>query len=179
MLGVIQRAARKARVMACSSKGYTSLSAMWEAAKRLRGMAEGQGAVVLYLGDHDPSGLDIPRNLERHLRLLSGGADLEFHRIALTMAQIEELNPPPSPAKLTDSRARDYVEEWGDECWELDALPPDTLVELITEKIQPYRNEDAWEETITEEKAQIARLRKLADEWDNGPEPEDDDGNDA
>lgn len=78
--------------------------------------------VILHLGDHDPSGIDMTRDISDRLELF--GADVEVKRIALNWDQIDEFTPPPNPAKLSDSRAGAYIAEYGDESWELDALEP-------------------------------------------------------
>lgn len=59
-----------------------------------------------------------------------------FQRIALNMDQIRAYGPPPNPAKLTDSRAVDYISKFGRQSWELDALPPQVLNDLISDHIE-------------------------------------------
>jgi len=108
-------------------------------------------AVVLYFGDHDPDGWEIPRSAERNLAKLrrvrerdgrgSDPSDYEitFIRVALTMAQIEEHNPPPFDAKVSSSRYAGYVEEHDtDQAWELDALDPTTLRGLIEKHVDQH-----------------------------------------
>jgi hypothetical protein len=128
-------------------KGYASASAMYEAAKRLEHyQQEGRQVVILYLGDHDPSGLDMDRDIRERLTLMGvDSSDFFFERIGLTMEQIEHFQPPPNPAKLTDARAEDYVAEHGPVSWELDALAPEVIVELIKEKALRYRDEDVYQ----------------------------------
>jgi hypothetical protein len=57
--------------------------------------------------------------------------DLKVCRLALNMDQIERYNPPPNPAKLTDSRANGYIARYGSSSWELDALEPTVLARLV------------------------------------------------
>lgn len=85
---------------------------------------------VLYLGDHDPSGEDMVRDVETRL-VEFGVTDLIVEKVGLTMDQIRELKPPPNPAKITDSRAADYIAKYGNKSWELDALPPKYLNQLV------------------------------------------------
>lgn len=89
---------------------------------------------VFYLGDHDPSGIDMTRDVADRLRLFSDFTPIEVERLALNMDQIDELNPPENPAKMTDSRAKDYVEKFGQSSWELDAVKPDALATLVRGK---------------------------------------------
>lgn len=76
-----------------------------------------------------------------------GREGVEVKRIALTMDQIDQYNPPPNPAKITDSRAESYIMEYGYESWELDALDPTTLDGLITEEVEAVLDHDAWEDS--------------------------------
>jgi hypothetical protein len=132
---VAQRAANGFRVGYFACKGYVSQSEMWRAGERLRQAVDaGQEPLILHLGDHDPSGIDMTRDIRERLELFVG-EEVEVRRLALNMPQIRELNPPPNPAKVTDSRAKKYIAEHGTKSWELDALSPEMLVELIQDEI--------------------------------------------
>jgi len=139
------------RYFAC--KGYTSQSAMWEASQRLISqMEKGKEVHIIHLGDHDPSGIDMSRDIEERLSMFTY-KPVDVERIALNMPQVTQYNPPPNPAKSTDSRFQSYLEKFGDESWELDALDPATLVALIQKAILKYRDEALWQEAVkTEEK---------------------------
>jgi len=168
--------------MAC--KGSPSTSVIHEAAQRLRRYEDaGRKTHVIYLGDHDPTGLDIDRDIQDRLRLFRSMASVE--RIALTMEQVEELDPPPSPAKVTDSRTNGYIEMYGtDECWELDAIEPAELDRLVEEAILGYLDMAGWNERVRQEADEKRVLTAVADNWqtvvdyleEEGlvPEPEDD-----
>jgi len=95
---------------------------------------------ILYLGDHDPSGIDMTRDIQDRLELF--GANTKVKRIALTMEQIKQYNPPPNPAKLTDTRCNKYIAQYGNESWELDALEPSVLDTLITKEVNKLTNEE-------------------------------------
>ena len=84
--------------------------------------------MIIHLGDHDPSGIDMTRDIQERLQMF--GADVYVKRVALTMNQIGTYNPPPNPAKITDSRASKYIDEYGNESWELDALEPQVITDL-------------------------------------------------
>lgn len=154
LVGVVSKACEQWRVPYFACRGYVSQSEMWAAGQRLvsnatrfvGGMLRPQRTLVLHLGDHDPSGLDMSRDIKDRLHMFmeEHSQYLRFVRLGLNMDQIEELNPPPNPAKLTDSRASHYVEEWGDESWELDALPPDQIVQLIEEAVRSVIDMKAW-----------------------------------
>lgn len=166
LAGVIDRTADDERCLSFSCRGYVSQSAMWEAAQRHNDIEQefGQEVIVLHLGDHDPSGIDMTRDIRNRLRQFGSGADVI--RIALNMDQIEELNPPPNPAKQTDARAQTYIAEYGYDSWELDALEPTYLDELITDHVGRYRDEAKFEILQDAEDEGKERLLEVARDWD-------------
>jgi len=122
--GVVDRIADKWHCTYMACRGYMSQSEQWAAGQRfLEKHENGQNVIILHLGDHDPSGIDMTRDNQDRLELFSLGA-AEVWRLALNMPQIEELKPPPNPAKTTDSRSSDYIAKFGTSSWELDALEP-------------------------------------------------------
>lgn len=162
---VAERAAGDFRVGYFACKGYVSQSEMWRAGRRLsEALAEGQEPLILHLGDHDPSGIDMTRDIETRLSLFTG-YDIEVRRIALNMDQIRELNPPPNPAKLTDSRSDSYVRRFGTSSWELDAISPDRLVKLIQDELQGELDIAQFNSQVAEEKVGREVYQKLADNW--------------
>lgn len=170
LVGVIQKACEENDVPYFSCRGYTSLSEMWRASLRLRRYLDaGQTPIIIHFGDHDPSGIDMSRDIEERLSRIFW-APCTFIRVALNWDQIEEYNPPPNPAKVTDSRYRKYAEEFGEESWELDALPPMKLGELIRDNLLKHRDEEQWAQDEKERARVKAQLADLAEEWKNLPE---------
>ena len=156
LTGVIAGVCRELDVPYFSCRGYTSISAIWQAAMRLRNHAinldHEQAPVVIHLADHDPSGIDMTRDARDRLDLLTGMAgNVQVKRIALNMNQVEQYGPPPNPTKLTDSRAPDYIGRFGDDSWELDALNPQVIADLIETTILSYRDEELWADKVLEE----------------------------
>ncbi|GGC74755.1 hypothetical protein [Enterococcus wangshanyuanii] len=148
-----------------SCRGYTSQSEMWRAARRLMYYEQkGKETVILHLGDHDPSGIDMSRDIIERLNLF--GASPEFKRLALNMDQIETYNPPPNPAKLSDSRAKGYISQYGHSSWELDALKPEVLKALINDNVDPYIDQDLLQETKFQEKEDISLMDDLQINWE-------------
>lgn len=165
LVGVIERVCRSLDVSFFSCRGYTSQSELWAAAMRLKRYRDGgQEPVIIYLGDHDPSGKDMTRDIEDRLALFMGDGGCEVNRIALNMDQIEKYNPPPNPAKLTDSRANGYIREYGNKSWELDALDPKVLHALVEKTVLSYRDERAWKAAVKVERAHRERLSGIAGE---------------
>ena len=147
------------RFFAC--KGYASQSAIWEAAQRLLQQRDkGKEVHIIHLGDHDPSGIDMSRDIYEKLSMFTY-EKVHVERIALNMSQVQQFNLPPNPAKTTDSRYADYASKFGEQSWELDSLNPQLLVELITKSIQQYRDDKLWEEAAQEEKKGRATLQYI------------------
>lgn len=192
LVDVVGRAANPLRTPYFSCRGYTSASELWAAAQRIEGYLdkdEVENVTILHLGDHDPSGIDMTRDIEDRLTTFLDGdgynsSDLTVHRIALNRPQIDEYNPPPNPAKLDDPRARSYVAQHGRTSWELDALEPAVLRALITSHIRPLIDPDEWKKRIDFQKDGQATLDAFSSHYDeihgflddNGwlPEPTDD-----
>lgn len=168
LAGILEMACSDLDVPFFACKGYTSVSEVWSAGLRLKSYAVGgQKPVIIHLGDHDPSGMDMTRDVEDRLKIfLEEHADtLTLERIALNMDQIKKYKPPPNPAKTTDSRFKKYEEEYGDESWELDALNPTMLVELVRKKIESYLNKAKMNRIIEEENVERQLLQKTSHRW--------------
>lgn len=162
--GVFQAVCEKWDVPFFSCRGYASQSSMWRAAERfIEHMDAGQEVVVLHFGDHDPSGIDMTRDIED--RLWTFQADVEVRRVALNMDQVREHAPPPNPAKLTDSRVGEYLRRFGNKSWELDALDPRTLAALVDREVSRVLDRGAWEESEAAIKEGRAKFAAVAKEW--------------
>ncbi len=92
------------------------------------------------------------------------GVPVQVVRLALNMPQIEQYNCPPDPAKLTDSRAVGYVEEYEFSSWELDALDPAVLRELIRDAVWKLRNDAKWDEALSKEAEDLRYLDDIIEE---------------
>lgn len=171
LIGVLQVACSGLDVPYFSCRGYTSQSEMWAAAMRLlRQHQNGKDLYIVHLGDHDPSGIDMSRDIEDRLNLFLEhhvGHRVTINRIALNMAQVRQYNPPPNPAKLTDSRCSGYIDKFGEESWELDALEPAVITALIQDTVGNLRNDDLWDESVEREDEHKAKLSYVANNWDS------------
>jgi len=152
LAGVVETACNKWQVPFLSCRGYTSQSEMWRGGRRLlQYYEEGKKVLILHLGDHDPSGIDMSRDIQNRLSMFMEGNTLRFIRMALNMDQIKKFRPPPNPAKATDSRFAAYQNKFGDKSWELDALEPKVITGLISSYIRPRINRKAWRIAKAEE----------------------------
>ncbi len=167
LVGVIEGVCRELDVPYIACRGYMSQSEMWSASQRLIrwDRRHSQQAYIIHLGDHDPSGIDMTRDITDRQDVF--GVDLRIDRIALNWDQVEQYQPPPNPAKLTDSRVDGYIAKFGDESWELDALEPRVIADLIRETVLGVRDEDAWQDQIDLELEGRNLLRQTSERWDD------------
>jgi len=169
LVDVIGKVANQFDVPFFSCRGYTSQSEMYGAAQRLVNYQnQGQSVVIIHLGDHDPSGIDMSRDIEDRLTMFCeyhGAPDIALKRLALNKPQILAYKPPPNPAKLTDCRAVKYIEQHGNESWELDALNPKVIADMIRAEINKHLDKGFF--AAAQEKQRQAReeLQRLADNY--------------
>jgi len=173
--GVLSRVTEAYHVPILVNRGYGSVSAMYEAYRRFdRARIQGQQVHILYLGDHDPSGLDMIRDVEERIREFFDGkgnwVDFTVTPIALTAEQIREYNPPPNPAKMSDTRAGKYTAEHGYESWEVDALKPEVLNQLLTDAINDLIDIEMWDAVVAEERAERKKLLSFKNQFDESEE---------
>lgn len=165
LIGVVGQICTRLDVPFFSCRGYVSQSEMWVAAQRLeRQVNDDKEIHILHLGDHDPSGRDMSRDIVDRLNIF--GVDPIFSRLALNMDQVEQYNPPPNPTKLTDSRCLAYIEEFGHECWELDALRPDVIEGLIRQEVTSLCNLELLRKARQAEERSRSVLHNVAENWE-------------
>lgn len=174
MESVLKPVSEKYHIYFGVNKGYSSASTMYDLAQRIKDkINEEKKAVILYLGDHDPSGLDMVRDInKRILEFLMEGddcvytadeGDFKIIPLALNMKQIEQYNPPPNPAKITDPRAKGYIENYGNKSWELDALEPKILIGITENGIKKFMDPDKYLYWIDRENKEKKALKDFGD----------------
>lgn len=147
------------------NKGYSSSSAMYDARNRIRRRANGRPATILYLGDFDPSGEDMVRDVRDRLHHFRLGS-LTVNKIALNPDQIKKWKCPPNPLKtdgagnLSDSRGAAFAAEHGHRSYEVDAIPPRELQKLIKESIQDHMDLGKYQDVLEREDELTKRLTK-------------------
>lgn len=228
--GILKRVTSKYHVNLVVNKGYSSSTAMYQSYRRfLKYILDGKKVVVLYFGDHDPSGLDMVRDIkERIMFFLTRGDELKIYdgkmkewwdngrytvydvdrynekyegvanlakqedknlevkfdigsremyileeglfmveQIGLTMDQIKEFNPPPNFAKMTDPRASDYVKVFGEISWEVDAIKPQNMMNIVEVAIRNVIDIDQYDKVMDKEKKDREYLGKIVDSEKN------------
>jgi hypothetical protein len=158
LAGVLSPLGDQFAVTVMVNRGYSSQSAMYESANRFR-EAEDRGklCILYYLGDHDPSGGDMVRDVRDRLAMF--GVDVKVEKLALTMDQVERYNLPPNPAKMSDPRTASYVGQHGESSWEVDALPPDVLQALIRDALEGIIDGDELNAVLAREEQDMQWLR--------------------
>ena len=216
--GVLSRVTEQYHVPISVNRGYSSVTAMYASYKRFKkAILNDQSVVLLYLGDFDPSGLDMIRDIKErmlefmlacndcrdffkgqldHLEELNDnymqkmyeyievngedGAEItsdhqafdimymlwisdqiETKPIALTLDQIDQYNPPPNPAKITDPRAKDYIKKYGKTSFEVDALKPEVLHDLLEKTIRIHLDLDLYQSRLKYEEEEKQKLINL------------------
>lgn len=197
--GVLSRVTMPYHIPILVNRGYSSASAMHDAYKRFKNEMIGTDGAkrikILYLGDFDPSGIDMIRDIEQRVREFFLGAagafrkyavgkskkpnldrhpqlweqvcreklklDFQVVPIALTREQIDQYQPPPNPAKRSDTRFGKFEEAHGDTSWEVDALPPEVLNQILTDAIEERIDREMYDNIVKEEEAGTDKLMAL------------------
>ncbi|MBJ9954954.1 hypothetical protein I5735_18250 [Acinetobacter baumannii] len=165
LVGVLERTCNEYDVPLLAARGYPSSSVLYDFAKRhIISKPHYKQHIIIHLGDHDPSGIDMTRDLTERLTLLCGRpVYLKVERIALNFDQIEELKPPKNPAKDTDSRFETYRKKFGSSSWELDALSPQYLNEIVESKINEFIDDNEWDLRKSEISSKKSQLQVISD----------------
>ncbi len=166
LAGVFERICQQYDVAFFSCRGYVSQSEMWAAAERLIRYEEGgKETLIFHFGDHDPSGIDMTRDIRERMALF--GSAVHVERVALNMDQVRQYRPPPNPAKLTDSRCRDYILNYGRHSWELDALRPEILHDLVERSIHSVLDIDKYNAKVQQLQRERDLLTKVSLRWNH------------
>lgn len=168
--GIVDQICSELRVDHFATRGHSSVSETWRAGQRFADyIKRGQRPVIFYLGDRDPTGMHIPEHIEETLHKFVG-QPIMVQRIALNQDQIDKYDMPPNPVKIradgeyADSRAKVYVDQFGEVSYELDALDPEVMQELIASAIRPFRDPERWDEMQSEETNDKRVIQELIDE---------------
>jgi hypothetical protein len=167
---VLMPIASQYHITYCFNKGYSSASAYYDLQNRVRDkLKAGKKVILLYLGDHDSSGIDMIRDIkERITEFLTSGDEyialdnFDVVPVALTWEQIKKYNPPKNPAKLTDPRAGKYIAKYGQSTWEVDALKPDVMIKIVETAIRKYIDVDKYNAVIEREDKEKEKLIEFA-----------------
>ena len=148
--GVFQNLCLEWTIALGACKGYPSLTFLHEAFQRFdEANSRGQKPIIVYFGDYDPSGEDIPRSIKENISRF--GVEIEVRRIALMEHQVVEWKLPPAPAKDSDTRTAN----WGGLGQvELDAVRPEKLMTLLNDAIEDIFDPDLFTDLLAQEAAE-------------------------
>lgn len=161
MLGQLAKITEKYSIHAYSSSGFDSLTAKKLLAERICDI--GRPAVILHLGDFDPSGESMFNVIEEDVSRFvmadrpHGHCSVEFHRVCLTREQVEEYPLPTAPPKASDTRAK----KWRGETCQLEALAPNQIADLLEKAIQAVVDVDLMNQNIRTAEAEKQSLLYL------------------
>ena len=144
------------------TRGYPSLSFLYSAAESIS--VEQRPCFLYYFGDHDPSGVDIPRRIEKDLRDFAPDAEIHFKRMAVLPEQIKKYKLPTRPTKKTDTRFKNFKGE----SVEVDAIPPDKLRKIVRNCIEQHIDQDQLHRMQIVEQAERATLQTIIDNMEEG-----------
>ena len=142
--------------------GFSSATAVYEVAQG----CDDKDLIALYVGDFDPSGLfmseeDLPTRLFEY----GAGENVKLQRIALTREQASGLPPFPATDKRKDPRYKWFVAKHGDRCWELDAMDPNELRNVVERAICNLIEPVAWGRCEAVNRAEQESLRTIIANW--------------
>lgn len=166
--GILRPVCRDLHIRFTANRGYSSSSAMYEAGKRIAAaIDEGKTPYVFYLGDHDPSGIDMTRDIQERLQLFSLDrfSKRNLERLALNIDQVRRWRPPNNPVKENDTRRGGYVVKFGKSSWELDAVEPATLARLVRDAVNDLIDSAQWEAVAEREQAMRDELESFAEKY--------------
>lgn len=161
----IQQIAERYDINLLAGGGYRSSTALFEASERFKEI--GKPVVILYLGDFDPSGLDIERDIQTRMKEVFG-ITVDVQRVLLNRLDIDTFNLLPSPVKLADKRTPEYIRKWKiSNAYELDALPPDVLAGMLEKAIRRNMDLSTYEDQKKTEFEDNEKVKKFIEAWNN------------
>jgi hypothetical protein len=156
--GAIRPVAMEYTISYCIGRGYSSLPPRYEMAQRFK-LSGKENLILLVLSDFDPEGEDIGRSFAQSMRDDFDIASIRPVKVALTQDQVENLRLPPiMKAKKTSSRYGGFVEKHGENVFELEAIPPNTLQAILRQAIDSVIDVKAYNAEIDKEKQDAAYL---------------------
>jgi len=143
-----------------TGRGYCSLPPRHAMAQRFFKSGK-EKLILLLVSDHDPDGNEIAASFARSMRDDFGVDQIHPIKVALTQEQVERFNLPPGmKAKASSSRCAKFVDEHGHDVFELEALPPETLQQVVREAIEAVIDREAYAAEIEAEGKDLAFLAK-------------------
>ena len=158
---IVERVTNKYNIRLTGDKGFCSTTILYEIAGRMKEQTrEGKKCYVLYIGDHDPSGLTMDESIKNTLARM-GANGVNFIRVGLTKEQVEKYNLPPNMLKEGNTNSKKYAKKHGEVSWECDALPPEVLQNDLEDNILSLINYSTYEYMLKLEKEGKEQLENI------------------
>jgi hypothetical protein len=164
IIGSIEPTTNKLGVTIRVGRGFLSTTKAYDIAVHFQTIDK--PITAFYLGDHDPSGQDIERDLYDRIQSYGSGY-FDLQRLAIHKTDIALFNLPPLRIKDGDMRAAKFRRQHGEECVELDALPPEELRRRIQDAVEDLQDHELWDRAIAVEKVELASIRDAGAMWAN------------
>ena len=157
--GIADRVAHPLCVNTMIGRGFSSVTARYELAQRFVRSGK-ERLLLLVVSDHDPEGECIATNLVASLTDEFGiDKPIEARRVALTRDQVDRFGLlPAGKVKRKSSRAPAFVRKFGDNVYELEALEPAELEDLIRDALLAVIDHDLLKREQELEKVELATL---------------------
>ena len=148
------------RVVVC--RGYNSITFQTNFFDRATSaLNRGEAPVVLYFGDWDPSGVNMPYTALQTFEDELGLVGVKYYRGGILPEHFDEIPADPVPIKPTDSRSKRFIKQYGQTAYELDAIHPVRLQELVRDSLKQFTNPSAFNQNKEQEKEDLERVRHL------------------
>lgn len=156
---IFTQTAGKYTVPVVVCRGFSSASFLNQYTRRA--MSTDREPVILYFGDLDPSGIEIPRAIGRGIEKL--GLTVTIKRCALLPDDITRYQLPhdPDALKETDTRAKRYISLYGRYAVELDALHPADLIDRIDSSITQNLNLSEFQREQEKQEKDLENINKI------------------
>ena len=142
-------------------RGYCSLRPRYDLVKRFRKSGKSK-LILLIASDFDPDGEEIAHSFARSIRDDFGVEEVEPIKVALTFGQVNELDlPPAGKAKGKAGKAKKFTDKYGDDVWELEAIPPVTLQDILRDAIDSVIDIEAFNHELDREKEDAVDLEGM------------------
>jgi hypothetical protein len=166
--GVLYKITSEYHIRLMVNRGFSSCTATYDAYRRfLEHTDMGQRCIILYIGDHDPSGMFMCEDIQARLHTF-GLSDIEVRRIALNVDQVQKYDLPENKlksddkGKLKDPRGNTYMKRYGNQSWEVDALDPLVLDQIIKDEIESVIDKCLYLDMIKKEDREQGELYSIA-----------------
>lgn len=148
------------------NRGYSSQSTMYEAAGRFMRQEDRDQKIILYLGDFDPSGQDMVRDIADRMEMF--GVDVHVRKIALTLAQVKKHKLPPTLQRPPIQDHRISLPNMGPSSWEADAINPAELRKIVIKEIGSLIDRPKMQAIVDKETVDKNQLREVAQKTMHG-----------